>query len=114
MDGVRKCNTALGHVALGIVVLPTAVAYCRALARIAIGLDKEPELVAHLPQQSTDEGGVKETLPEKAANTVRQVLVTCLSERTSTASGVQDGKPEGKKSAIYKLANLCFKILFQV
>lgn len=116
MDGVRKCSTALGHPSLGIIVLPTAVAYSSVLARIAIGLDKRPELIAHLPQQSksTDEGGVNETLPEKAANTVRQVLVTCLSDRSGPASGAQDGRPEGKKSAIYKLANLCFKILFQV
>jgi len=80
------------------------------LSRLAIGLDKQPELIAHLNRGSTDEGEAKETLPERAANIVRQAFVTCLNDR---ASGVKDGKPEGKKIGIYKAANLCLKILFQ-
>lgn len=80
------------------------------LSRLAIGLDKQPELIAHLKQNTTDEGGNKETLPEKAANIVRQAFVQCLNDRFSS---VKDGKPEGKKAGVYKAANLCLKILFQ-
>lgn len=80
------------------------------LSRLAIGLDKQPQLISHLAKQSTDEGGGRETLPERAANIVRQAFVTCLNDRTASA---RDGKPEGKKIGIYKMANLCLKILFQ-
>lgn len=109
----RKCNSALGHGTFGIVILPTVVSYSRMLARLAIGLDKQPHLIAHLKPQSTDEGGSRETLPERAANIIRQAFTTCLNDRSGAASGVKDGKPDGKKVGIYKIANLCLKVLFQ-
>jgi len=107
---LRKCNSALVHPILGVLILPTVISFSRMLSRLAIGLDKQPELIAHLNRGSTDEGEAMETLPERAANIVRQAFVTCLNDR---ASGVKDGKPEGKKIGIYKAANLCLKILFQ-
>jgi hypothetical protein len=83
-------------------------------ARLAIGLDKNPKLIAHLIVRSSEEDGRRETLPERAANVLRTAFVTCLNDRTGTASGVnKDGKPDGKKIGIYKIANLCLKILFQ-
>ena len=82
------------------------------LARLAIGLDKRPELIAHLTKQSTDEGGGVETLPERAANIIRQAFVTCLNDRTSAPSGIKDGQPDGKKIGVYRIANICLKILF--
>ncbi|KAF2455267.1 hypothetical protein BDY21DRAFT_307362 [Lineolata rhizophorae] len=111
---VQKCISALAHPTLGIVVLPTVIAYSRVLARLAIGLDRQPHLIAHLVQRSAggEEGGA-ETLPERAANIVRTAFVTCLNDRTANPSGLRDGKPDGKKAGIYTLANLCLKILFQ-
>jgi hypothetical protein len=106
----RKCNSALVHPTLGVLILPTVISFSRMLSRLAIGLDKQPELIAHLARGATDDGGVSETLPERAANIVRQAFVTCLNDRSS---GVKDGKPEGKKIGIYKAANLVLKILFQ-
>lgn len=90
------------------------VAYSRVLARLAIGLDKQPQLIAHLVVKSSDEGGSRETLPERAANILRQAFVTCLNDRAGvSASGLsQDGRPEGRKRGIYTLANTCLKILF--
>jgi len=98
---------------MGILVLPTVVTYSQVLSRLAIGLDKQPELIAHLATQSSDEGGGKETLPERAANIIRQAFVTCLNDRTGSQSGVRNGRPEGKKVGIYRIANLCLKVLFQ-
>lgn len=82
------------------------------LARLAIGLDKKPELIAHLTTQSTDEGGSAETLPERAANIIRQAFVTCLNDRTAASSGIINGVPDGKRIGIYKIANVCLKVLF--
>ena len=98
------------------------------LAKLAIGLDKRPDLVAQLATPTTaaailDEtgggGGGKETLPERAANIIRQAFVTCLNDRSGAggvtgATGTIPGRLEGKKSGIYTIANLCLKILFQV
>jgi len=86
------------------------------LSRLAIGLDKQPHLIAHLvsKQTSGDDGGSRETLPERAANLLRQAFVTCLNDRSGPSpNGVgRDGRPEGKKRGIYTIANLCLKILF--
>lgn len=83
------------------------------LSRLAIGLDKQPELIAHLATQSSDESGGRETLPERAANIIRQAFVVCLNDRTGTLQEMRNGQPEGKKVGIYKIANLCLKVLFQ-
>lgn len=116
---VQKCNTALAQPQHGAVLLPTIISYARKLARLAIGLDQQPQLTAHLAkkeqqqqQQPADEG-VKETLPERAANILRQAFVTCLNDRSGAPSGVRDGRPDGRKAGIYTIANLCLKILFQ-
>jgi len=111
----RKCNSALAHPTNGVIILPTVISYARMFARLAIGLDKRPELIAHLVRKASfEDDGARETLPERAANILRQAFVTCLNDRTPTASGTRGGKPDGKKSGIYKIANLCLKILFQV
>lgn len=75
------------------------------LSRLAIGLDQQPHLIAHLIRSDTDgESGARETLPERAANILRQAFVTCLNDRAA------DG---AKKRGIYTIANQCLKILFQ-
>ena len=83
------------------------------LARLAIGLDKKPELIAHLRTTSAEDSESSETLPERAANTIRVAFVDCLTDRAGVNSlGPRRGGPEGKKVGIYKLANLCLKVLF--
>ncbi|KAK0268389.1 hypothetical protein LTR91_001147 [Friedmanniomyces endolithicus] len=114
----QRANSALSHSTLGHLMLPVVVANAKLVCRLAIGLDKQPELIAHLKRSGGggaggggDEGGARETLPERAANILRQAFVTCLNDRVSSLSAA--GKPEGKKRGIYIIANLCLKILFQ-
>ncbi|KAK3109339.1 hypothetical protein LTR53_017510, partial [Teratosphaeriaceae sp. CCFEE 6253] len=114
----QRANSALSHSTLGHLLLPIVVANAKLVCRLAIGLDKQPELIAHLRRSGGgggssggDEGAARETLPERAANILRQAFVTCLNDRVSGLSA--DGKPEGKKRGIYTIANLCLKILFQ-
>ncbi|KAG8628945.1 hypothetical protein KVT40_002810 [Elsinoe batatas] len=111
---LQKANSALKHPGSGVLLLPTVVSYSRMLSRLAIGLDKQPHLIAHLRPTASDEGA-RETLPERAANTIRDAFVTCLNDRTGTGQFGLDsrGQPEGKKRGIYTIANLCLKILFQ-
>jgi len=80
---------------------------------VAIGLDKKPELIAHLIASSVDEEGQRESLPEKAANILRQAFTTCLNDKNVAPQGIKNGKPDGKKIGIYKMANICLKILLQ-
>ncbi|KAF2083250.1 hypothetical protein K490DRAFT_52150 [Saccharata proteae CBS 121410] len=109
---VEKCTSALGHASMGIVVLPTSISCSRMLAKLAIILDKQPHLIAHMAQVD-ESSGEKETLPEKAAVILRRAFLTCLNDRSGSSSGIRDGRPDGKKSGIYTIANLCLKILFQ-
>ena len=109
-----RANSALAHGTLGYMMLKIVVTNARLVCRLAIGLDKRPELIAHLRsqggQQRGEDGGARETLPERAANIIRVAFVTCLNDRTA----VKSGQPvEGRKRGIYLLANLCLKILFQ-
>lgn len=105
---------ALGDGQYGVIVLQTVLYLCKVLAKFAIGLDRQPELIAHLLREGADTEGATEkvTLVEKSANVVREAFIKCLTDRTGTP-GVH-GKPEGKRVGIYLMANLCLKLLFKV
>jgi len=103
---------------MGLVVLPTVVSLSRTLARLAIGLDKTPELIQHLSRREStvggEEGAERVTLVEGSANTIREAFSKCLSERSGNASGLDsNGRPEGRRIGIYMTANLCLKLFFQ-
>jgi hypothetical protein len=109
----RQANSALAHPVKGILLLPTIINYSRVFSRVALGLDKRPELIQHLLADSMNEEGTRESLPEKAANIVRVAFTNCLNDRNTVPGGIKDGRPDGKKIGIYKMANICLKILFQ-
>jgi hypothetical protein len=101
---------------MGVIVLPTVLYLSKTLAKLAMGLDRRPELIAHLLQKEAadDREDVTEkvTLVEKSANVVREAFIKCLTDRSSSTG--MHGKPEGKRVGIYLMANLCLKLLFQV
>ena len=109
----EKAQSALVHPSYGHLVLLPVVNCAKLVCRLAIGLDKQPELIAHLKSDKADndDGGPRDTLPERAADTLRKAFTTCLNDRAAALSS--DGKPIGKKKGIYKIANICLKILFQ-
>ena len=109
----RKTNTALTHPSMGIVVLPTVIAYSKLLGRLSIGLEKNSDIVRPLVRRTMMDGSSRESLPEKATNIMRQAFVTCLNDRAGGINGLKGGKPQGKKVAVYTIANLCLKILFE-
>lgn len=99
---------------MGVIVLPTALYLSKVLAKLAMGLDRRPELIAHILRGAMDgdENIEKVTLVEQSANVVREAFIKCLTDRTGTPG--PQGKPEGKRVGIYLMANLCLKLLFQV
>lgn len=102
---------------MGLIVLPTVISLSRTLARLAIGLDKRPDLIAHLTQRSSstgdEEATERVTLVESSANVIREAFKKCLSERSGNINGIDnDGKPEGRRIGIYLAANLCLKLFF--
>ncbi|CAA9957400.1 hypothetical protein PTTW11_01046 [Pyrenophora teres f. teres] len=111
-DLQSRANSALQHPTKGIMMLPTIMYYAKVFARVAIGLDKRPDLAQELMFE-VDEDGQRESLPEKAANIVRQAFIICLNDRNTVPGGIKDGKPDGKKVGIYKMANICLRTLFQ-
>jgi tetratricopeptide (TPR) repeat protein len=112
---VQKSNVALAHQTFGIVIFPTVIAYSKMLTRLAIGLERRPDLMAQvsITIEQPSEDGERITLPERAANMIRNAFVVCLNDRSGGPTGIQDGQPAGKKVGIYKFANLCLKILFE-
>ena len=97
-------------------MLPTVVSLSRTLTRLAIGLDKRPDLVAHLSQRDASAGGEETTeritLVEGSANVIREGFKKCLSERSGPPNGIENGRPEGRRVGIYMTANLCLKLFF--
>ncbi|KAJ5220520.1 hypothetical protein N7468_009724 [Penicillium chermesinum] len=111
---LNQCVLALGDSQNGVVVLETVLYLSKVLARLAMGLDRRPELIAHvLRKEGTDSDASMEkvTLVEKSANVVREAFIKCLTDR-SGATG-RNARPEGKRKGIYLMANLCLKLLFQ-
>lgn len=103
---------------MGLVVLPTVISFSRTLARLAIGLDKRPELIAHLARREStfgsEEAAERVTLVEGSANVIREAFKKCLSERSGPSSGIDSNeKPAGRRVGIYITANLCLKLFFQ-
>lgn len=97
-------------------VLPTVISLSQTLARLAIGLDKRPDLTENLTRRESalggDEAAERVTLVESSANVIREAFKKCLSERSGNASGIENGKPEGRRIGIYLTANLCLKLFF--
>ncbi|EME81213.1 uncharacterized protein MYCFIDRAFT_1872, partial [Pseudocercospora fijiensis CIRAD86] len=110
----ERANSALSHGTLGVLMLPVVVRCAQVVCRLAIGLDRRPELMAQLRSAGAaasggdDEGSARETLPERAAEILRRAFTACMNDKTTAAN-----KVEGKKQGIYKIANICLKILFQ-
>ena len=112
-----QCILALSDASMGGVVLPTVISLSRTLARLAIGLDKRPDLIAHLTRRESvagnEEAGERVTLVESSANVIREAFKKCLSERSGNAQGIDSNrKPEGKRIGIYLTANICLKLFF--
>ena len=107
---------ALGDSQVGVIVLPTVLYLSKVLAKLALGLDRRPELIAHILRSEgladREESIEKVTLVEQSANVVREAFIKCLTDRSGTPG--PQGKPEGKRIGIYLMANLCLKLLFQV
>ena len=102
---------------MGLVVLPTVISLSRTLARLAIGLDKRPDLIQHLNRRESTVGGEEAservTLVEGSANVIREAFKKCLSERSGNSSGLDsNGRPEGRRIGIYLTANICLKLFF--
>jgi nuclear mRNA export protein PCID2/THP1 len=110
-------SICLGDAAYGIVILPTVLYLSKVLARLALGLDKRPDLVAQLLREHDTGGkeGVKErvTFVEDAANTIREAFIKCLSDKSGSGGFGRNAAPEGKRTGIYKTGNFCLKLLFQ-
>lgn len=60
-----------------------------------------------------EEAGERVTLAEGSANLIREAFKKCASERSGNASGLDNnGKPEGRRTGIYLMANVCLKLFF--
>ncbi|KAI9706122.1 MAG: hypothetical protein M1836_005528 [Candelina mexicana] len=114
---VSQSISALGHGGMGVVILPTVIAFSRTLARLTVGLDNRPELTAQWVRRQSvsagEDGESRLNIVEDTAEKIREGFKTCLNERTSGKGVSREGRPEGKKGGIYLMANLCLKLYFQ-
>ncbi|KAI4171568.1 MAG: hypothetical protein LQ343_004160 [Gyalolechia ehrenbergii] len=118
-----KLKALLSHASIalsastGLLILPTVISLSRTLSRLAIGLDKRPDLVANLARREStaggEEAGERVTLAEGSANLIREAFKKCASERSGNISGLDsDGRPDGRRIGIYLMANVCLKLFF--
>lgn len=109
---------ALSDTTNGVIILPTVLYLSRVLAKVALGLDKNPELVSNVQKDQTagDLEGTAEkvTFVETSANVLREAFIKCLADKSGGGIGAgRRGKPENKRTGIYMTANSCLKLLFQ-
>jgi hypothetical protein len=96
-------------------MLSTTIQLSSDLTRLALQLDKRPDLTRRLRQvTNVDQGETRKTLVEGTAESIQRAFTVCLTERSSNRNGIKDGKPEDKKVGIYSFANMVLKLLFTV
>ena len=98
------------------IILPTVLYLSKVLAKVALGLDKNPELVADTlkGQKVGDLEGASEkvTFVETTSNVLREAFIKCITDKSGGGGGRQ-AMPENKRTGIYMTANSCLKLLFQ-
>ncbi|KKY17746.1 putative pci domain-containing protein [Phaeomoniella chlamydospora] len=117
---LNQCNIALSDSAYGVVVLPTVLYLTKVLAKFAVALDKNPEIIT-AQQHGQSRGGGDSAIEkvgyvESSANVVRDAFIKCLADKSGTgglAGPGRKGKPENKRVGIYQTANFCLRLLFQ-
>lgn len=108
---VGTCIYAMSNGPLGLCILSTTLQLCEALSKLAMTLDKRPDLTRSVRGGTQ---GERKTLVERTSETIQRAFTTCLADRGQSRNGVgRDGKPEGKKIGIYSFANLVLKLLVQ-
>ncbi|KAK2749396.1 hypothetical protein FQN57_006328 [Myotisia sp. PD_48] len=111
-DLLNQSVIAFGDSQMGVILLPTVLYLSKVLSKLAIGLDRKPELIAHILNEGAElgqnESAEKVTLVEKSTNIVREAFIKCITDRSGTV-----GRPEGRRAGIYLMANLCLKLLFK-
>ena len=98
------------------IILPTVLYLSKVLAKIALLLDKNPELVADIlkDQKAGDPEGAAEkvTFVETTSNVLREAFIKCITDKSGGGGG-RRATPENKRTGIYMTANSCLKLLFQ-
>lgn len=114
-----SCSQAiicLSETTNGVIILPTVLYLSKVLAKVALGLDKNPALVAGVlkEQKAGDPEGAAEkvTFVETTANVLREAFIKCITDKSSGGGG-RRATPENKRTGIYMTANSCLKLLFQ-
>ncbi|CAK7272267.1 hypothetical protein SEPCBS119000_005031 [Sporothrix epigloea] len=116
---LTSCATAFTHPA-GSVMLETSVAISELLAKLAMALHRRPDLMhrmqpagigssgggAALPGGAGDEE--RKSLVESTADAIQKVCTACITDRSSA----RFARPQGRRVAVYRLANLVLKLLF--
>jgi nuclear mRNA export protein PCID2/THP1 len=112
---LSQCNQALSNNYMGSVLIHTIILYSKILAKLAIGLEKHPELIIQSIQQNqSDSDSERVTLVEASGNTIRDVFLRCLNDRSGDAKGLDPstGAPAGRKLGMYAIANIASKLFF--
>ena len=117
LTAFSQCNVALSDTTYGVVILPTVLYLTRVLAKFAVTLDKNPEVVAQQRKEQAqaqgDSSKEKIGFVESSANVVRDAFIKCLADKSGMSGPGRSGKPENKRIGIYQTANFCLKLLFQ-
>ncbi|EFX03460.1 cop9 signalosome complex subunit 12 [Grosmannia clavigera kw1407] len=114
---LTSAATALSHPTHGTLMLETGVAVAESLARLVMVLHRRPDLMRRMrpaganaaaPAGGSTGDEERKSLMENTADAIQKLFTTCLIDRSSS----RWSRPEGKKTAVYRLANLVLKLLF--
>ena len=98
-------------------MLETSVAISECLAKLAMVLHRRPDLMHRVQPAGAGSGGSaaaaagdeeRKSLVESTADAIQKVCTACVTDRSSA----RFARPEGRRVAVYRLANLVLKLLF--
>lgn len=93
-------------------MVPTIIVYSQTLSKLAIGLDRRPDLLKNLSTDQSDTGE-HVTLVEASANVIKESCLRCLNDRVGGANGLEpNGAIAGRKIGMYALANISLRLFF--
>ncbi|KAI6562061.1 hypothetical protein MCOR04_009437 [Pyricularia oryzae] len=100
-----SCTSALKHPGQGSIMVQTSVSYAQSMIKLVSVLNGRPDITAARRQQSSGDEGEARTFMDDSLDVIKEMFSSCARDRGQLTPG-------SKKSVVYLLASMAFRLLF--